>query len=63
MPTSRAFTSFALSGVVRDDAHWWLELLTPIAKSWPSQWCLEANSLAIQVHGGYGYTCDCNVEQ
>jgi alkylation response protein AidB-like acyl-CoA dehydrogenase len=40
-----------------------LELLTPIAKSWPSQWCLEANNLAIQVHGGYGYTRDYDVEQ
>ncbi|SFU20753.1 acyl-CoA dehydrogenase [Paraburkholderia aspalathi] len=40
-----------------------LDLLTPITKSWPSQWCLEANTLAIQVHGGYGYTRDYNVEQ
>ena len=40
-----------------------LEMLTPIAKSWPSEWCLEANSLAIQVHGGYGYTRDFAVEQ
>jgi butyryl-CoA dehydrogenase len=40
-----------------------LEMLTPIAKSWPSEWCLEANSLAIQVHGGYGYTRDFMVEQ
>ncbi|HEX8956520.1 MAG TPA: acyl-CoA dehydrogenase family protein, partial [Burkholderiaceae bacterium] len=40
-----------------------LDMLTPIAKSWPSQWCLEANSLAIQVHGGYGYTREYNVEQ
>ncbi len=40
-----------------------LEFLTPIAKSWPSQWCVEANSLAIQVHGGYGYTREYNVEQ
>jgi alkylation response protein AidB-like acyl-CoA dehydrogenase len=40
-----------------------LEVLTPIAKSFPSQWCLEANSLAIQVHGGYGYTRDFPVEQ
>ncbi len=47
----------------RAAAHRLLELLTPIAKSWPSQWCLEANSLAIQVHGGYGYTRDYNVEQ
>ena len=40
-----------------------LDFLTPIAKSWPSQWCTEANSLAIQVHGGYGYTREYNVEQ
>jgi butyryl-CoA dehydrogenase len=40
-----------------------LEMLTPIVKSWPSEWCLEANSLAIQVHGGYGYTRDFPVEQ
>ncbi|MFZ6845130.1 acyl-CoA dehydrogenase [Undibacterium sp. RuTC16W] len=40
-----------------------LDILTPIAKSWPSQWCLEANSLAIQIHGGYGYTREYNVEQ
>ncbi|MBL8288395.1 MAG: acyl-CoA dehydrogenase [Rubrivivax sp.] len=40
-----------------------LEVLTPVAKSWPSEWCLEANSLAIQVHGGYGYTRDFPVEQ
>ena len=40
-----------------------LEVLTPIAKSWPSEWCLEANSLAIQIYGGYGYTRDFPVEQ
>ncbi|MBE7192471.1 MAG: acyl-CoA dehydrogenase, partial [Gordonia polyisoprenivorans] len=40
-----------------------LDVLTPIAKSWPSQWCLEANSLAIQVLGGYGYTREFPVEQ
>ncbi len=45
------------------DAGLLLEVLTPIAKSWPSEWCLEANSLAIQVHGGYGYTRDFPVEQ
>ena len=45
------------------DAGLLLELLTPIAKSWPSEWCLEANSLAIQIHGGYGYTRDFPVEQ
>jgi alkylation response protein AidB-like acyl-CoA dehydrogenase len=40
-----------------------LDILTPVAKSWPSQWCLEGNALAIQVHGGYGYTRDYPVEQ
>lgn len=40
-----------------------LELLTPVAKSWPSKWGVAANDLAIQVHGGYGYTQDYNVEQ
>jgi len=40
-----------------------LELLTPIAKSWPSQWCLAGNDLAIQIHGGYGYTREYMVEQ
>ncbi|MFC8178986.1 MULTISPECIES: acyl-CoA dehydrogenase [Nocardiaceae] len=48
---------------VRSETTLLLDLLTPIAKSWPSQWCLEANSLAIQVHGGYGYTRDYDVEQ
>jgi hypothetical protein len=40
-----------------------VDILTPVAKSWPSQWCLEANNLAIQVHGGYGYTREYDVEQ
>ena len=47
----------------RDELGLLLDILTPIAKSWPSQWCLEANSLAIQVHGGYGYTREYDVEQ
>jgi len=46
-----------------DEARLLLEVLTPMAKSWPSEWCLEANSLAIQVLGGYGYTRDFPVEQ
>ena len=40
-----------------------LEVLTPIIKSWPSERGCEANSLAIQVHGGYGYTHDFPVER
>jgi len=47
----------------RVDAARLLDLMTPVAKSWPSQWCLAANDLAIQVMGGYGYTRDYNVEQ
>src|SRR5205807_5575594 len=31
----------------RERAHLLLEMLTPIAKSWPSQWCLAADDLAI----------------
>jgi len=48
---------------IRQRAGRLLEFLTPITKSWPSQWGLEANNLAIQVHGGYGYTREYNVEQ
>jgi len=51
------------SAAARAEAGLLLELLTPVVKSWPSQFCLEANSLAIQVHGGYGYTRDFPVEQ
>jgi hypothetical protein len=40
-----------------------LGLLTPVAKTWPSEFGLAANDLAIQVHGGYGYTRDFDVEQ
>lgn len=45
------------------DAAALLGLLTPIAKTWPSEYGLAANDLAIQVHGGYGYTRDFDVEQ
>jgi alkylation response protein AidB-like acyl-CoA dehydrogenase len=51
------------SDKLRTEANLLLEILTPIAKAWPSQYCLEANSLAIQVHGGYGYTREYPVEQ
>ena len=40
-----------------------LELLTPIAKSWPSEYTLEANKHAIQILGGYGYTREYPVER
>ncbi len=47
----------------RAEADQLLGLLTPVVKSWPSQWCLAANDLAIQVLGGAGYTRDHDVEQ
>jgi alkylation response protein AidB-like acyl-CoA dehydrogenase len=47
----------------RREAELLLDLLTPVVKSWPSQWGPAANDLAIQVHGGYGYTREYNVEQ
>jgi alkylation response protein AidB-like acyl-CoA dehydrogenase len=53
----------AVNDTAREHATLLLELLTPVCKSWPSQWCQEGNSLAIQIHGGYGYTRDFNVEQ
>ena len=40
-----------------------LDILTPILKGWTSKWSLVANDFAIQVHGGYGYTRDYQVEQ
>lgn len=40
-----------------------LSLLTPVAKTWSSEYGLIANDIAIQIHGGYGYTRDFDVEQ
>jgi butyryl-CoA dehydrogenase len=53
----------AESSEERRRAHLLLDTITPIAKAWPSQWGLAADDLAIQVHGGYGYTRDYPVEQ
>ena len=40
-----------------------LELLTPVTKTFASEYGPKANDLAIQIHGGYGYTRDFDVEQ
>ena len=47
----------------REEAALLLPLLIPIVKSWPARFGLAANDLAIQVHGGYGYTREYPVEQ
>jgi butyryl-CoA dehydrogenase len=49
--------------LVRKQAQELLDLLTPIVKSWPSEFCLKANELAIQILGGHGYTREYPVEQ
>ena len=46
-----------------DSALTLLDVLTPVAKSWPSEFCLEANKHAIQILGGAGYTRDYPVER
>ncbi|WPB76011.1 acyl-CoA dehydrogenase [Archangium violaceum] len=35
-----------------------LDLLTPLAKTFPAEKGFEANALAVQVHGGYGYSSE-----
>ena len=35
-----------------------LNLLTPIVKSYPAERGFEANALAMQIHGGYGYSSE-----
>lgn len=40
-----------------------LDLLTPIAKSYPSEMGIQSTSAAVQVLGGAGYTTDFPVEQ
>ncbi|MEM9526908.1 MAG: acyl-CoA dehydrogenase [Bacteroidota bacterium] len=47
----------------RERAHLLLELLTPIAKSFPSEYGNESVSIGMQVLGGAGYTDDFPLEQ
>lgn len=46
----------------RQHAHTLLDFLTPIIKTWPSEYGPKANSLAIQVLGGHGYINEHPVE-
>ena len=40
-----------------------LDILTPIAKSYPAEMGILSTSAAIQIHGGYGYTQDFSAEK
>jgi butyryl-CoA dehydrogenase len=42
----------------RERAQRLLDLLTPVAKSFPAERGFEANALALQLHGGYGYSSE-----
>ena len=47
----------------REEYHFLLELLTPVAKSYPSEMGILSTSAALQCFGGYGYCDDFPVEQ
>lgn len=47
----------------RADAAELLALLTPVTKSWPSEWAQQSLDYAIQILGGAGYTRDFEIEQ
>ncbi len=47
---------------LRPRAQLMLDLLTPVAKTFPAERGFESNALAVQVHGGYGYSSEHLVE-
>ena len=48
----------AVDAGLRRRASLLLDMLTPIAKTFPAEWGFEANALALQIHGGYGYSSE-----
>ena len=54
---------YATSEEDKERYHLLLELLTPIAKTYPSEMCVTSISNGMQVLGGYGYTTDFPLEQ
>jgi alkylation response protein AidB-like acyl-CoA dehydrogenase len=40
-----------------------LSLLTPVSKTWPSEWAQCSLDFALQIHGGAGYCRDFEIEQ
>nr|WP_302054074.1 acyl-CoA dehydrogenase [Sphingomonas tagetis] len=47
----------------REAASALLALLTPATKTWPWEWAQHSLHLALQIHGGAGYTRDFEIEQ
>ena len=58
--TAARYADLASHGPVseRERAQLLLDLVTPLAKTFPAERGFEANTLAIQIHGGYGYTSE-----
>ncbi|MEZ4453069.1 MAG: acyl-CoA dehydrogenase [Nannocystaceae bacterium] len=48
----------APDAATRERARLLLDLLTPVAKSFPAERGFESTSLALQIHGGYGYSSE-----
>ncbi len=48
----------APDAAARSEAGLLLDLLTPVAKTFPAEKGFESNALAVQIHGGYGYTSE-----
>ena len=46
------------AGAAAQTAQLLLDVLTPIVKSFPAERGFEANALALQIHGGYGYSSE-----
>ncbi|MCB2188963.1 MAG: acyl-CoA dehydrogenase [Deltaproteobacteria bacterium] len=50
-------------GEAKENAHLLLELLTPVAKTFPSEMGILATSAGLQILGGYGFTDEFPLEQ
>src|SRR5206468_2057745 len=44
--------------VARSRSQLLLDLLTPVAKTFPAEFGFQSNALAVQIHGGYGYSSE-----
>jgi len=60
LATTARYADLAAHGTEgeRERAQLLLDLLTPVAKTFPAERGFESNVLAVQVHGGYGYTSE-----